>query len=138
MLSTIKKKKTGMDTGVIKPRERPKLIQGVTGKVDSGCGALYVTINRDRFGPFEMFANLGKSGGCAAAQIEALARLASLAMRSGIDPYQVAKQLKGIRCPNPQLGPLGMGEESVLSCPDGMGRALEKYQLLTAAGFAHL
>ncbi|MEA3558396.1 MAG: adenosylcobalamin-dependent ribonucleoside-diphosphate reductase, partial [Candidatus Thermoplasmatota archaeon] len=127
VLSTIKRKKTGMDTGVIKPRERPKMIQGVTGRVDTGCGALYVTINWDRFGPFEMFANLGKSGGCAAAQIEALARLASLSMRSGIDPYQVVKQLKGIRCPNPQIGPLGMGEESVLSCPDGMGRALEKY-----------
>ncbi|MFW3147333.1 MAG: vitamin B12-dependent ribonucleotide reductase [Thermoplasmatota archaeon] len=127
VLSTIKKKKTGMDTGVIRPRERPKVIQGVTGRVDTGCGSLYVTINRDRFGPFEIFANLGKSGGCAAAQIEALARLASLSMRSGIDPYQVAKQLKGIRCPNPKLGPVGMGEESVLSCPDAMGRALEKY-----------
>ncbi|MFO8051619.1 MAG: vitamin B12-dependent ribonucleotide reductase [Thermoplasmatota archaeon] len=127
VLSTIKKKKTGMDTGVIRPRERPKLIQGVTGKVDTGCGALYVTINWDRFGPFEMFANLGKSGGCAAAQIEALARLASLAMRSGIDPYRVVDQLKGIRCPNPKMGPLGMADESVLSCPDGMGRALEKY-----------
>ncbi|MGA1848843.1 MAG: vitamin B12-dependent ribonucleotide reductase [Thermoplasmatota archaeon] len=127
VLSTIKKKKTGMDTGIIRPRERPKLIHGVTGKVDSGCGALYVTINRDRFGPFEMFANLGKSGGCAAAQIEALARLASLAMRSGIDPYQIVKQMKGIRCPNPKMGPVGMTEEQVLSCPDGMARALERY-----------
>jgi len=127
VLSTIKRKKTGMDTGVIKPRERPKLIQGITGKLDTGCGALYVTINQDRFGPFEMFANLGKSGGCAAAQIESLARLASLAMRSGIDPYQIVKQLKGIRCPNPKLGPVGMAEEQVLSCPDAMGKALEKY-----------
>jgi len=127
VLSTIKKKKTGMDTGIIRPRERPKIIHGVTGKVDTGCGALYVTINRDRFGPFEMFANLGKSGGCAAAQIEALARLASLSMRSGIDPYQIVKQMKGIRCPNPKIGPVGMTEEQVLSCPDGMARALERY-----------
>ncbi|MBN1389510.1 MAG: vitamin B12-dependent ribonucleotide reductase [Candidatus Thermoplasmatota archaeon] len=127
VLSTIKKKKTGMDTGVIKPRERPKLIHGITGRLDTGCGALYVTINRDRFGAFELFANLGKTGGCAAAQIEALARLASLAMRSGIDPYQIVKQLKGIRCPNPKMGPVGMSEEQVLSCPDGIGKALERY-----------
>jgi ribonucleoside-diphosphate reductase alpha chain len=127
VLSTIKKKKTGMDTGIIKPRERPKLIHGVTGRVDTGCGSLYVTINRDRFGPFELFATLGKTGGCAAAQIEALARLASLSMRSGVDPYQIVKQLKGIRCPNPKLGPVGMSEEQVLSCPDAMGRALERY-----------
>lgn len=127
VLSTLKKKETGMDTGVLKPRERPKIITGVTGRVDTGCGALYVTINADRFGPFEMFANLGKGGGCAAAQIEALARQASLAMRSGVDPWQIVKQLKGIRCPNPKEAPLGMADQSVLSCPDGMARALEKY-----------
>lgn len=127
VLSTIKKKKTGMDTGVLKPRERPKVITGVTGRVDTGCGALYVTINSDRFGPFEMFANLGKGGGCAAAQIEALARQASLAMRSGVDPWQIVKQMKGIRCPNPKSAPLGMAEQSVLSCPDGMARALERH-----------
>jgi len=127
VLSTIKKKKTGMDTGIIRPRDRPKMITGVTGRVDSGCGALYVTINQDKFGPFEMFANLGKGGGCAAAQIEALARLASLAMRSGIDPWQIVKQLKGIRCPNPKAAPLGMADESILSCPDGMGKSLERY-----------
>ncbi|HHD15423.1 MAG TPA: adenosylcobalamin-dependent ribonucleoside-diphosphate reductase, partial [Euryarchaeota archaeon] len=129
VLSTIKKKKTGMDTGVLRPRERPKVITGVTGRVDTGCGALYVTINADRFGPFEMFANLGKSGGCAAAQIEALARMASLAMRSGVDPWQIVKQMKGIRCPNPKEAPLGMAEQSVLSCPDGMAKALERYLL---------
>ncbi|MCU0798643.1 MAG: vitamin B12-dependent ribonucleotide reductase [Candidatus Thermoplasmatota archaeon] len=127
VLSTIKKKKTGMDTGMIRPRERPKLIHGITGRVDTGCGALYVTINADRFGPFEMFANLGKGGGCAAAQIEAIARQASLSLRSGIDPWQIVKQLKGIRCPNPKNAPLGMAEESVLSCPDGMAKALERY-----------
>ncbi len=129
VLSTVKKKKTGMDSGIIRPRGRPKTITGVTGRVDSGCGALYVTINHDKFGPFEMFANLGKGGGCAAAQIEALARLASLAMRSGIEPYQIVKQLKGIRCPIPKMAPLGMAEESILSCPDGMGKSLERYLL---------
>jgi ribonucleoside-diphosphate reductase alpha chain len=127
VLSTIKKKKTGMDTGTIKPRDRPKTIHGVTGKVDTSCGALYVTINADKFGPFEMFANLGKGGGCAAAQIEAIARLTSLSMRSGIDPWLIVKQLKMIRCPNPKMGPAGMAEESILSCPDGMAKALERY-----------
>jgi ribonucleoside-diphosphate reductase alpha chain len=48
-------------------------------------------------------------------------------MRSGIDPYQIVKQMKGIRCPNPKMGPVGMTEEQVLSCPDGMARALERY-----------
>ncbi|MGA1820907.1 MAG: vitamin B12-dependent ribonucleotide reductase [Thermoplasmatota archaeon] len=127
VLSTIKKKKTGMDTGTIRPRDRPKTIHGVTGKVDTSCGALYVTINADKFGPFEMFANLGKGGGCAAAQIEAIARLTSLSMRSGIDPWLIVKQLKMIRCPNPKMGPVGMAEESILSCPDGMAKALERY-----------
>ena len=127
VLSTIKKKKTGMDKGVVRPRDRPKMIQGVTGKVDTGCGALYVTINQDQFGPFEMFANLGKGGGCAAAQIEAIARMISLGLRSGIDPWLIVKQLKMIRCPNPKQGPVGMAEESILSCPDGMAKALERY-----------
>ncbi len=127
VLSTMKKKETGMDTGTIRPRERPRIIHGVTGRVDTGCGALYVTINADRFGPFEIFANLGKGGGCAAAQIEAIARQSSLSLRSGIDPWQIVKQLKGIRCPNPKNAPLGMAEDSVLSCPDGMAKAFERY-----------
>jgi ribonucleoside-diphosphate reductase alpha chain len=127
VLSTIKKRKTGMDTGTIRPRPRPPLIHGVTGRVETGCGALYVTINADKLGPFEMFANLGKGGGCAAAQIEAIARLTSLSLRSGIDPWLVVKQLKTIRCPNPRQGPVGMGEESIFSCPDGMAKALERY-----------
>lgn len=127
VLSTIKKKKTGMDTGTIRPRPRPRIIHGVTGRVETACGALYVTINADKLGPFEMFANLGKGGGCAAAQIEAIARLTSLSMRSGIDPWLIVKQLKAIRCPNPKQGPVGMAEESILSCPDAMAKALERY-----------
>jgi len=102
-------------------------MQGVTGKIKVGCGNLYITINYDDEGPFEVFSSLGKAGGCAAAQIEAISRLVSLGLRSGIDPFQIVRQLKGIRCPIPiKIGP-GQGE--ILSCPDAIGRALERFML---------
>ncbi|RLF70303.1 MAG: ribonucleotide-diphosphate reductase subunit alpha [Thermoplasmata archaeon] len=111
----------------IKPRPRPAVMQGVTGKIKVGCGNLYITINYDDEGPFEVFSSLGKAGGCAAAQIEAISRLVSLGLRSGIDPFQIVRQLKGIRCPIPiKIGP-GQGE--ILSCPDAIGRALERFML---------
>ncbi|MBM3498513.1 MAG: vitamin B12-dependent ribonucleotide reductase, partial [Armatimonadetes bacterium] len=77
----------------LKPRARPDVVQGQTRAVTTGCGKLYVTINADEHGPFEVFAQMGKAGGCAASQSEGLARLASLALRSGVDPEQIVKQL---------------------------------------------
>jgi len=70
-----------------------------------------------------VFTQMGKSGGCTASQAEAVGRLISLALRSGIEPEVIVKQLKGIRCPSPLWQPGGM----VLSCSDAVAKALERY-----------
>lgn len=107
------------------PRERPQVTRGITVKVQTGCGKLYVTINEDEKGPCELFASMGKAGGCAAAQIDAQARLISMALRSNVDPHSIVKQLKGLRCPSPSLLPQKGGR--VLSCSDALARVLERY-----------
>ncbi len=107
----------------IEPRPRPKITTGRTIETRTGCGSLYVTINEDEYGIAEVFVQLGKSGGCAASQTEAIGRLLSIALRSWINPEVLIKQLKGIRCPS-----VGFDEgEIVTSCADGVAKILEKY-----------
>ncbi|MCL5735122.1 MAG: TSCPD domain-containing protein, partial [Actinobacteria bacterium] len=109
---------------VPQPRSRGGVLKGETREKVTGCGSLYVTVNEDEVGPRELFANMGKAGGCAAASTEALGRLISLAFRYGAPPEKIAKQLKGIRC----HVPLGFGPNQILSCPDAIGKALaDKY-----------
>jgi ribonucleoside-diphosphate reductase alpha chain len=96
----------------------------VTEKITVGCGqTIYVTINEDKQGLFEVFATMGKSGGCMASQSEAIGRLISLALRSGIAPETIIRQLQGIRCPAPawQEGNI------ILSCADAIGKAMQGY-----------
>jgi ribonucleoside-diphosphate reductase alpha chain len=107
----------------IQPRKRAKRTTGVTEKVNTGCGSLYVTINSDEFGLCEVFSTLGKAGGCASAQLEALCRLITTALRSGVDVSAVVKQLRGIRCPSIAWE----DGKSVLSCADAIASVLERH-----------
>ncbi|OKY77645.1 MAG: Ribonucleotide reductase alpha subunit containing intein NrdA [Candidatus Methanohalarchaeum thermophilum] len=107
------------------PRSRPDVLEGETEKVKVGCGkSLYVTATADEDGVFEVFTQLGKSGGCVRAFTEANARLISLALRSGVDPEEIIKQLKGIRCPSPRFDG---GGEMILSCPDALAKSMERF-----------
>lgn len=110
-------------TTLLKPRHRPKVTKGITERVTTGCGYIYVTVNFDEKGICEVFSSLGKAGGCASAQLEATSRLISLALRSGIDTASITKHLRGIRCPSVAW------EEgrAILSCADAIASVLEKY-----------
>ena len=118
-----KKETPVSETPVKKARLRPKKVLGSTLLMHTGCGKMYVTINVDSEGVFEVFTQLGKSGGCTATQSEAIARLISLALRSRVETSKIIEQLKGIRCPSPTLTEGG----AILSCPDAIAKALESY-----------
>ncbi|MCM2359522.1 MAG: vitamin B12-dependent ribonucleotide reductase [Geobacteraceae bacterium] len=102
-------------------RDRPKALRGATYQMQTGCGPLYVTINEDRNGLFELFTTMGKAGGCASSQCEAIGRMVSLAWRSGVQARQVVKQLLGISCHCPS----GFGDSKVLSCADAVAKAIQ-------------
>ena len=105
------------------PKPRPKVLVGRTVEMMTGCGKLYVTINQDENGtPFEVFTSMGKAGGCAQSQCEAIGRLISIDLRSGGNLDRIIKQLKGISCHMRY----GFGPNTVLSCSDAVGKALEK------------
>ena len=105
----------------IAPRPRPDITTGFTEKVRIGCGNLYITVNYDEHGICEVFTNTGRAGGCPS-QSEATSRLVSVALRSGIDAKSIVEQLKGIRCPST----IRQKDLKVLSCPDAIGRLIEK------------
>ncbi len=106
-------------------RQRPKVLQGWTYQMQTGCGPLYVTVNQDSTGLFELFTTMGKAGGCAASQNEAIGRMVSLAWRSGIQPRQVIKQLQGISCHSPA----GFGDNKITSCADAVAKAIQSHML---------
>ena len=105
-------------------RQRPDVLRGHTRQIVSPLGTMYVTINEDEQGrPFEVFVALGKTGGAAMADAEAIGRLCSLALRSGISLRDVHKQLRGISSDRA----VGMGPTKVLSGPDAIAQVIERY-----------
>jgi len=120
---TVVSEQKNLEPGKIAPRPRPEVIIGTTTKVATGCGNLYVTINIDEEGrPFELFTQMGKAGGCAASQLEAIGRLVSLAFRSGIEVKAIIEQLRNIRCPSPSWEK----GQRIFSCSDAIARVIEK------------
>ncbi len=108
----------------IVPRKRPENIKGETRGMKTGCGNIYITVNEDENGHvFELFTHMGKAGGCAASQTEAIGRLVSLALRSNIEPEVIISQLKGITCHEQTWTNGG----KITSCSDAIAKALEKY-----------
>jgi ribonucleoside-diphosphate reductase alpha chain len=128
VLSTGKTNKEAepLQTGQMKivPKRRPEVLSGKVRLMKTGCGNLYVTITEDEQGNiFELFTSMGKAGGCAGSQAEAIGRLISLALRSNIEPEEIMNQLKGISCHQPSWAEGGR----ILSCSDAIAKALEKY-----------
>ena len=113
-----------------KPKKRPRMLVGKTVKMETGCGPLYITINEDEDGFFELFNTMGKAGGCAASQSEAIGRLVSLAWRSGISTDKIIKQLQGICCHRQT----GLGPNKIHSCSDAIARAVMVYSEENGAG----
>jgi ribonucleoside-diphosphate reductase alpha chain len=105
-------------------RSRPDLLKGSTRRVETPLGTMYVTITEDDRGQaFEVFMSLGKAGGALMADVEAIGRLISLALRSGIPLKEVYRQLRGISSDRA----VGLGLHKVLSVPDAIGIAIEKW-----------
>ncbi|RDI72420.1 adenosylcobalamin-dependent ribonucleoside-diphosphate reductase [Halopelagius longus] len=105
-------------------RPRPDVLYGVTQRIDTGYGKLYVNINEDEHGrPFELFANIGNSGGFTASFTESLAKTISTALRTGVDPEEIASELQGIRSPKVAWD---KGEQ-INSIPDAIGTAMRRY-----------
>jgi ribonucleoside-diphosphate reductase alpha chain len=108
---------------------RPKTLVGVTKKLQTGHGPMYVTMNDDEFGPRETFVLLGKPGGAASAFSDALGRMISLAETHGASPSEIVHQLRGIQDGHPA----GLGPSAVLSVPDGVARAMAEHYLSAEA-----
>ena len=105
-------------------RSRPDLLKGATRRIESPLGTMYVTITEDDKGqPFEVFMSLGKAGGALMADVEAIGRLISLALRSGVPLPEIYRQLRGISSDRA----VGLGPNKVMSVPDAIGIAIEKW-----------
>lgn len=114
---------------------RPKVVGGLIVKVVTGCGNMYVQLGFWNGSLHEVFATLGRSGGCAMCLNEALTRSVTAGLRRGAPVEDFVKQLSGLRCPTPMPFPK---EDAVMSCSDAMAKALREYGLLTAEGMIKL
>ena len=105
-----------------KIQERPETLEGFTTRIKTGYGNLYVTVTEYEGKPFEVFATIGKSGRSTTAKTEAIGRLISLALRSGVNVEAIIEQLNGIGGENPVFQAGGL----VLSIPDAISKVLNK------------
>jgi len=103
-------------------RKRPKVTHGCSVKVTTGCGSIYITPCKDSSSLIEVFATLGKAGGCAKCQLEAITRSISLGLKYGIPVKEFIDELKGLRCPLP----VWEDGKQILSCPDAIAVVLEE------------
>lgn len=107
----------------VSPKKRPRQLKGITEVVETPTGRLYITANSHGGKLFELFATIGKAGSDIAAFTEAIARLISQALRSGIEPQEIADQLKGIG----GSSTVGFGNNKIASVPDALGKFIRRY-----------
>ncbi len=124
VLETAKKEEKPSHKEIRNPRPRPQVTKGRTYRMQTEMGTLYITINEDDEGLLEVFVHLGKSGSSVMAFTEAIGRLISLALRSGVNPNEIVKQLKGIKSSTPIRQEDG---SVVFSVPDAIAKSLEKF-----------
>ncbi len=102
-------------------KRRPKVLQGITYEMQTGCGSLHITINDKDGSPYELLTRMAKSGTCASCMTEAISRTISLGMQSGVELKSIIKNLSGISCPSPS----GLDDDKVFSCADGISKAIK-------------
>lgn len=115
--------KTEDDDSHTEVQELPDTLEGRRIRVESPLGRMYVHVNEYDGDPIEVFVNLGKAGGAANADAEAIGRLISVGLRAGVDLEKIYKQLRGISSERT----IGFGQDKVLSTPDGVAQALARY-----------
>lgn len=106
---------------------RPQKLPSQTPRIPTPCGEVYVHVTFKDGLPFEVFARLGKTGGCTSAVVEGITRSMSLGLRSGVDHRDLVKTLTGIRC---HRNPAWDEGEMVHSCVDAIGRGLQEAVVL--------
>lgn len=105
----------------MEPVERKDILPSVTPRRKTGCGWMYVTVTFQDGQPFEVFIQLGKAGGCAAANHEFVARVISKAMRAGINADVIVQEGLGIGCHKHELI-----HAKEMSCPHAIADAIKE------------
>jgi ribonucleoside-diphosphate reductase alpha chain len=132
VLSVSKKQahKEGKDEFLLAGKERPQILEGFTERIKTGMGTLYITVSEFNGRPFELFATVGKSGKSTQAKTEAIGRLISLALRSGIEVNEIIEQISGIRGEHAVFHDGGL----VYSIPDAIAQVLQRRYLSKGNG----
>jgi len=114
----------------MKIKERPKVLDAKIVKIKTGCGNLYVAVSFLKDKPFEVFASLGKTGGCTQTIVSSLAVVISHALRADVEINDIISAMRHTRCPNPLNKIEGKGIDC-LSCIDGIAMAMETVTVKT-------